>query len=118
MRTASSSTTKVRVPRLVFRFFCALIGHSPACWDQTPRGVLARLVALAAEAGVPRAEMELLLSPALLPELHVGLKTHTKYARQNGIHASPSVMINGIVDGSVSSSMSATELRALLATKL
>lgn len=31
------------------------------------------------------------------------LKTHTRYARQNGIHASPTVMIDGLVDDGISS---------------
>lgn len=34
------------------------------------------------------------------------LKLHIKYARQNSIHSSPTFMINGIVDNSVSSSTS------------
>ncbi len=29
------------------------------------------------------------------------MKRHAKYARQNGIHASPTFMINGLVDDSI-----------------
>lgn len=32
------------------------------------------------------------------------LKMHIKYARQNGIHVSPTVVVNGLVDNSISSS--------------
>lgn len=32
------------------------------------------------------------------------LKMHIKYGRQNGIHVSPTVVVNGLVDGSISSS--------------
>lgn len=31
------------------------------------------------------------------------LKRHTRYARQNGIHASPTVIVNGLVDDSIGS---------------
>ncbi len=31
------------------------------------------------------------------------LKRHTRFARQNGIHASPTVMVGGLIDGSISS---------------
>lgn len=37
-------------------------------------------------------------------ELQTLVKTHTKYARQNGIHVSPSFMINGLVQADMSSS--------------
>jgi len=31
------------------------------------------------------------------------VKRHTRYARQNGIHASPSVMVDGIVNDRIGS---------------
>ncbi|GGE49647.1 hypothetical protein GCM10007276_28490 [Agaricicola taiwanensis] len=39
----------------------------------------------------------------ILPHLDREIKRHTKYARQNGIHVSPSFMINGLVQTTLSS---------------
>ena len=38
-----------------------------------------------------------------IPDLDRAVKWHCKYARQNGIHVSPTFMINGLVDAEVSS---------------
>ena len=38
-----------------------------------------------------------------LPKLDQEVKRHTKYARQNGIHVSPTFMIDGLVQNDMSS---------------
>jgi hypothetical protein len=38
-----------------------------------------------------------------IPDLEREVKWHTKYARQNGIHSSPTFMIDGIVQTDMSS---------------
>ena len=38
-----------------------------------------------------------------LPRLDQEVKRHTKYARQNGIHVSPTFMIDGLVQNDMSS---------------
>ena len=41
---------------------------------------------------------QVLLSTAFArPELQAEIKWHCKYARQNGIHVSPTFMVNGLV---------------------
>ncbi len=37
------------------------------------------------------------------PEALDLVKRHTRFARQNGIHVSPTVMVDGLIDGSISS---------------
>ena len=96
-------------------------------WDKTPAQVTARLVELAAGVGVPKEELEAQLSPERIPELAKEFKAHTKYSRQvgeggglgrckarlirvfvaaaqNGIHVTPTVMVNGLIRNDVSSS--------------
>lgn len=62
--------------------------------DATPRGILARIehysgVAVSEAFEVPSLEQE--------------IKWHAKYARQNGIHVSPTFMIDGLVIAEMSS---------------
>jgi hypothetical protein len=38
-----------------------------------------------------------------IPDLEREIKWHSKYARQNGIHSSPTFMIDGLVDANLSS---------------
>ena len=38
-----------------------------------------------------------------IPDLDREIKWHCKYARQNGIHVSPTFMINGLVHADISS---------------
>lgn len=45
----------------------------------------------------------------VLPTLDREIKRHTKYARQNGIHASPSFMVNGLVQPNLSSANEVSE---------
>lgn len=56
--------------------------------DATPNQIIARLEGFS---GVPLAQA------FAFPELEAEIKRHTKYARQNGIHVSPTFMVNGLV---------------------
>lgn len=44
-----------------------------------------------------------------IPDLDREIKWHTKYARQNGIHVSPTFMVNGLVQPQMSSGDSVTD---------
>jgi hypothetical protein len=62
--------------------------------DVTPRELLARLERYS---GLP-------LSTAFeAPEVGVAFKWHVKYARQNGVHFSPTFMIDGLLQSDMSS---------------
>ena len=56
--------------------------------QQTPEGILARIKDLS---GVAVAEA------FTIPDLDREVKWHCKYARQNGIHMSPTFMIDGLI---------------------
>lgn len=62
--------------------------------DETPNGILARIEA---RSGVKVAE------PFAIPDLDRETKWHTRYARQNGAHVSPTFMIDGLVRADLSS---------------
>ena len=62
--------------------------------DLSPADVLARVEGYS---GLKLAEAY------ALPTLDQEVKRHTKYARQNGIHVSPTFMIDGLVQGDMSS---------------
>jgi hypothetical protein len=62
--------------------------------DATPNDIIARIEQYSG--------MEL-RAPFANPELDREIKWHAKYARQNGIHVSPTFMIDGLVDPKVSS---------------
>ncbi|MCP1118827.1 DsbA family protein [Robbsia andropogonis] len=62
--------------------------------DVTPHQLIARLEQ---ESGVP------LAAAFALPDLDKVVKWHCKYARQNGIHVSPTFMVDGLVDPAFSS---------------
>jgi hypothetical protein len=44
-----------------------------------------------------------------IPDLDREVKWHTKYARQNGIHVSPTFMVNGLVQPNMSSGDSVSD---------
>jgi hypothetical protein len=56
--------------------------------DATPRQIIARIEACS---GLNLAE------DFADPDLWSAVKWHARYARQNGIHVSPTIMINGLV---------------------
>jgi hypothetical protein len=62
--------------------------------DATPNDVIARIESYS---GVPLAEA------FRIPDLDREIKWHCKYARQNGIHVSPTFMIDGLVQADISS---------------
>ena len=62
--------------------------------DATPNDIIARIESYS---GVRVAEA------FGIPDLDRAVKWHCKYARQNGIHVSPTFMIDGLVDADVSS---------------
>jgi len=62
--------------------------------DATPNDIIARLERYS---GIALAEA------FALPELEHAIKWHCKYARQNGIHVSPTFMVDGLVQPGMSS---------------
>ncbi|WP_290873088.1 hypothetical protein [Aquabacterium sp.] len=62
--------------------------------DQSPRDVL-RLIEKLSGVPVVEAFQE--------PSLDVDLKWHARYARQNGIHGSPSFMVDGLLAADINS---------------
>lgn len=60
----------------------------------TPRQLIARIEA---HSGIAVAE------PFLIPDLDREMKWHARYARQNGIHVSPTFMVDGLVQPQMSS---------------
>lgn len=62
--------------------------------DATPRDIIARLEGYS---GLPLADA------FAIPDLDREIKWHCKYARQNGVHVSPTFMINGLVQPDMSS---------------
>ena len=60
----------------------------------TPNQIIARIEAYS---GIPLAEA------FAIPDLDREVKWHSKYARQNGIHVSPTFMIDGLVQPDISS---------------
>jgi hypothetical protein len=62
--------------------------------DATPNDIIARIEGYS---GVKLAEA------FATPDLDRGIKWHCRYARQNGIHVSPTFMIDGLVQAGISS---------------
>lgn len=68
--------------------------------DTTPKQLIGRLEGAS---GVKLADA------FQISNLEIVVKQHTKYARQNGIHVSPTVMVGGLVDNTISSGDSVEE---------
>ncbi len=105
-------------PARTFDVMRALYEHQQdysdqACHDLTPRQLQEKLIGLAASAGVNEAGLRNLLSPDMRERVVAELKRHVKYGRQNGIHVSPTVMVNGLVNNDVSSSWSPEQFREM-----
>ncbi|QKZ04734.1 DsbA family protein [Pseudomonas eucalypticola] len=62
--------------------------------DATPNDIIARIEQYS---GVNLAQA------FAIPDLDKAVKWHCKYARQNGIHVSPTFMVDGLVQGAISS---------------
>lgn len=74
--------------------------------DATPNDIIARIERYA---GVE------LAAAFAIPDLDREVKWHTRYARQNGIHVSPTFMIDGIVQADMSSGDAVSDWVARLA---
>ena len=68
--------------------------------DTTPKELIARL---------ERASGVKLADAFQISNLEMVVKQHTRYARQNGIHVSPTVMVDGLVNNAISSGDSVQE---------
>jgi hypothetical protein len=76
--------------------------------DATPRDIIARIEAYS---GLQVADA------FAIPNLDREVKWHCKYARQNGIHTSPTFMVDGLVQSDMSSGDAASDwVSRLLAT--
>ena len=62
--------------------------------EATPRDVIARIESYSGAK---------LIEAFAIPDLDREIKWHCKYARQNGVHASPTFMIDGLVQADMSS---------------
>jgi hypothetical protein len=89
--TAKSVMAAVAAHREEFEFERHCRG---ANMDATPTDIIARI---AGYSGVEIAEA------FAIPDLDREIKWHCKYARQNGIHVSPTFMIDGLVEPGMSS---------------
>jgi predicted DsbA family dithiol-disulfide isomerase len=76
--------------------------------DATPNDIIARIETYS---GVK------LKDAFAMPDLDREIKWHCKYARQNGIHVSPTFMIDGIVDPGISSGDAVEDWAARLLKK-
>jgi protein-disulfide isomerase len=111
--------THMVAPARTFDLMHALYKHQSEysdqeCHEQSPRQLFEKLFALAKSVGVDEAALRNQLSPDLRERVVAELKRHTKYSRQNGIHVSPTVMVNGLVNNEVSSGWSQDQFRAML----
>ena len=68
--------------------------------DTSPNALIRRIEQ---RSGVPLADA------FQIPGLERVVKHHTKYSRQNGIHESPTFMVNGLVNPSMSSGQNVDE---------
>jgi hypothetical protein len=73
--------------------------------DATPNEIIARIERYS---GIALAEA------FAVPELQQTIKWHCKYARQNGIHVSPTFMIDGLVQADISSGDAVSDWAAKL----
>ncbi|KAI9013459.1 thioredoxin-like protein [Hyaloraphidium curvatum] len=94
-------------------------------FDKSRQQVYTDLAALAGQIGAdPAAVLKLLDRKPSEEFLNTGnavtdeLKIHIRIARQNGIHVSPTVLFNGLVDNAVSSGWTPDQWREYLAAKL
>ncbi|CAI9121592.1 DsbA family protein [Brytella acorum] len=76
--------------------------------ESTPDDIIARIEAFS---GLKLAEA------FAIPDLDTVIKWHCKYARQNGIHVSPTFMIDGLIDPAISSGDAVSDWVARLTTE-
>lgn len=73
---------------------------SGANMDATPNDIIAR---------IERYSLVQLADAFAIPDLDREIKFHCKYARQNGIHVSPTFMVDGLVQPDMSSGQTVSE---------
>jgi hypothetical protein len=76
-------------------YTCQMEFSDQLCFDLSPKQVYEKLYAIAAKVGVDEAALRNQLSPDFRETVVAEMKRHVRYSRQNGIHVSPSCMING-----------------------
>jgi hypothetical protein len=77
--------------------------------DRTPRQIIADIAAIVGED----------VSGAFcLKSVDKALRWHTRYARQNGVHVSPSFAVNGMLEPTMGSGQTVEEWAALIAPHL
>ncbi|KAJ1954197.1 hypothetical protein IWQ62_005815 [Dispira parvispora] len=117
-------------PQAFYPFSTALFAHQQdyfdeAIYNRSWHDLHQSLANLASQVGVDPARVQTLLAIKHSPEpKNLGnqvtgqLKSHIKLGRQQGIHVSPTVLFNGIVDNSISSSWTLDQWVEYLQTKL
>jgi hypothetical protein len=83
------------------------------CFDMTPRELFEKLYGWAKSIGIDEEKMRDQLGVDGRAGVEKEMKKYIKYSRQNSIHVSPTVTVNGIVDNSISSSFSAQQWEEL-----
>ena len=123
---AALAVAQISTPEKFHEFFFLLMSRQNEFYDapcdvETPRATRARLAALAGTIGIDTDTFVKLLT---VGEGNSGnkvtndLKYFVKIGRQNGIHVTPTVLLDGLVDPSVSSGMSEEQWAAYLKEKI
>ncbi|MBV1835002.1 DsbA family protein [Novacetimonas pomaceti] len=89
--TARAVMNAVGAHREEFEFLHHCAGPN---MDATPNDIIRRMERYSGVA---------LAQAFAVPELQAAIKWHCKYARQNGIHVSPTFMVDGLIDPAISS---------------
>ncbi|KNC96777.1 uncharacterized protein SPPG_07985 [Spizellomyces punctatus DAOM BR117] len=91
-------------------------------YELSRKDIYEKLVGIVSDGvGVDKEEVFKLLTPKATNEGNAVtpvLKVHLKIARQNSVHVSPTVLVNGLVDNSVSSSWGVEEWKEYLSKLL
>ncbi|KAK4702733.1 hypothetical protein P7C70_g3486, partial [Phenoliferia sp. Uapishka_3] len=95
--------------------------YDEPCAKESPNATRERLADLAAEVGVDRAKY---IEATKVGKSNGGtpvtpdLKLAIKYGRQNGVHVTPTVALDGLIDGSISSSFTDADWKKYLLEKV
>ncbi|CEM24266.1 unnamed protein product [Vitrella brassicaformis CCMP3155] len=110
MANMAAISVKQVSPDKYFEFLTNLFNKRAELTDQFVADMsyadfLKDITPIATSLGVPedRFHPKMTLASADHSDVMQEIKFHTKYGRQNGIHVTPSFMVNGIVDSSISS---------------
>ncbi|KAL8286210.1 hypothetical protein RQP46_004698 [Phenoliferia psychrophenolica] len=124
--SASKSYAEPAVVTSFQRFFFKLMDGQKAFYDEpcsqeSPNATRERLADLAAECGIDRAKY---IEATKVGKSNGGtpvtsdLKLAIKYGRQNGVHVTPTVALDGLIDGSISSSFTEDDWKKYLVEKV